>query len=131
MDGFMDTVDALASRQSRERKLEIMKDSACGAFAAIYCGVYLLLSFGLYHQIGSIGLGGGLIFVLSRGLSGLCAITMRNARKSGMLQAFTGQVHKKRAIALLLILLIMPRDWVKMVKAEMVQLSLEPEQKLH
>ena len=62
MDGFMDTVDALASRQSRERKLEIMKDSACGAFAAIYCGVYLLLSFGLYHQIGSIGLGGGLIF---------------------------------------------------------------------
>ena len=107
MDGFMDTVDALSSRQSRERKLEIMKDSACGAFAAIYCGVYLLLSFGLYHQIGSIGWGGGLIFVVSRCLSGLCAITMPNARKSGMLQAFTQQVHKKRAITLLLILLLL------------------------
>ena len=107
MDGFMDTVDALASRQSRERKLEIMKDSACGAFAAIYCGIYLLLSFGLYHQIGSIGLGGGLIFVLSRCLSGLCAITMPNARKSGMLLAFTEQVHKKRAVGLLLVLLLL------------------------
>ena len=106
MDGFMDTVDALASRQSRERKLEIMKDSACGAFAAIYCCIYLLLSFGLYHQIGSVGWGGSLIFVLSRCLSGLCAITMPNARKSGMLQAFTEQVHKKRAMAILLVLLL-------------------------
>lgn len=106
MDGFMDTVDALASHQSRERKLEIMKDSACGAFAAIYCGVYLLLSVGLYHQIGSVGWDCGLIFILSRCLSGLCAVTMPNARKAGMLQAFTEQVHKKRAIAILLILLL-------------------------
>ena len=50
MDGFMDTVDALASHQSRERKLEILKDSACGAFAVLYCGVYLLLSFALYYE---------------------------------------------------------------------------------
>jgi len=107
MDGFMDTVDALASRQSRERMLEIMKDSACGAFAAIYCGIYLLLSFGLYHEIGPAAWSGGLLFVLSRCLSGLCAITMPNARKSGMLQAFTEQVHKKRAITLLLISLIL------------------------
>ena len=107
MDGFMDTVDALASRQSRERKLEIMKDSACGAFAAIYCGIYLLLSFGLYCEIGTIGWGGGLIFVLSRCMSGLCAITMPNARKTGMLQAFTEQVHKRTAVAILLILLLL------------------------
>ena len=102
MDGFLDTVDALASHQSRERKLEIMKDSACGAFAVIYCGVYLLLSFGLYHEIGSgwnVGL--GLVFVLSRCLSGLCAVSMPNARKAGMLHAFTEQVQKRKAVAIL------------------------------
>ena len=71
MDGFMDTVDALASHQSRERKLEILKDSACGAFAVLYCGVYLLLSFALYYE----GYAAGWIyafapaFVLSRCLS--------------------------------------------------------------
>ena len=41
MDGYMDTVDALASHQSRERKLEILKDSTCGAFPvkSIICPV--------------------------------------------------------------------------------------------
>lgn len=33
MDGYLDTVDALASHQTREKKLEIMKDPSCGAFA--------------------------------------------------------------------------------------------------
>ena len=35
MDGFMDTSDALASWQSRERRLEILKDSHVGAFAVL------------------------------------------------------------------------------------------------
>ena len=38
MDGFMDTVDALSSHQTRERKLAILKDPNCGAFAVLYCG---------------------------------------------------------------------------------------------
>ena len=42
-DGFCDTVDALSSHQSRERMLEILKDSHCGAFAVIFFGVWLLL----------------------------------------------------------------------------------------
>ena len=33
LDGFCDTVDALSSHQSRERKLEILKDPHIGAFA--------------------------------------------------------------------------------------------------
>ena len=108
MDGFMDTVDALASHQSRERKLEIMKDSSCGAFAVLYCGVYLLLSFGLYHAVsGSSMIGCGLLFVLSRCLSALCAVTMPHARKAGMLHAFTAQVEKKRAVAILVILTVL------------------------
>ena len=43
MDGFMDTSDAMASWQSRERRLEILKDSHVGAFAVLGCAGYLLL----------------------------------------------------------------------------------------
>ena len=45
MDGYLDTVDALSSHQTREKKLAIMKDANCGAFAVIYGGVYLLAAF--------------------------------------------------------------------------------------
>lgn len=108
MDGFMDTVDALASHQSRERKLEILKDSACGAFAVLYCGVYLLLSFGLFHGLSGPGAQAcAPVYVVSRCLSALCAVTMPNARKAGMLQAFTEQAQKRRAVVLLTVLLIL------------------------
>lgn len=101
MDGYMDTVDALSSHQSRERKLEILKDTHCGAFAVIYCGIYLLAAVGLLHTLHQ----AGLIFVFcpafvcSRALSALCAVTMPNARKAGMLCAFTEHAEKKRAMA--------------------------------
>ena len=50
LDGFCDTSDALASHQSRERKLEILKDSNIGAFALIDCAVYLLALFACWCQ---------------------------------------------------------------------------------
>ena len=91
MDGYLDTVDALASHQPKEKKLEILKDSNCGAFAIIFCGVYLLISVGLYHELFAAGRAFAMcpVFVFSRALSALCAVTMPNARKSGMLCAFT------------------------------------------
>ncbi len=97
MDGYMDTADALSSRQSRERKLEILKDPHCGAFAVLYCAVYLLLQFGLLHAL--YGAGPVLlclcpIYVLSRALSALCAVTMPNARGNGMLHAVTERTAK-------------------------------------
>jgi len=101
MDGFMDTVDALSSHQSRERKLEIMKDSRCGAFAALYCGAYLLLAFGFYHELYAAGAVLVLApsYVLSRALSALCAVTMPSAREGGMLRAYTKDAAKKTAAA--------------------------------
>lgn len=108
MDGYMDTVDALASHQSRERKLEILKDSTCGAFAVLYCGVYLLLHFGLFFSVYESGVvvSYALVYVLSRALSALCAVTMPNARKAGMLCAFTEKAQKKRASAAMLTLVV-------------------------
>ena len=109
MDGFMDTVDALASHQSRERKLEIMKDSACGAFAVLYCGMYLLLQFGLFHAVYENGCAAAFapVYVLSRALSALCAVTMPNARKAGMLCAFTENAQKNRAAGAMIVLALL------------------------
>ncbi|MGI5976617.1 MAG: adenosylcobinamide-GDP ribazoletransferase [Candidatus Limivicinus sp.] len=103
MDGFMDTVDALASHQSRERKLEILKDPGCGAFAVIYCGVYLLMYFGILSALYESGAFPAFcaVFVISRSLSGLCAVSMKNARGSGMLCAFTENTERRKAAAIL------------------------------
>jgi len=47
LDGFCDTVDALASHAEPERKREILKDPHTGAFAVIFACVYLLTYFAL------------------------------------------------------------------------------------
>ena len=109
MDGYMDTADALASHQSRERKLEILKDPNCGAFAVIYCGIYLLAYAGLIHELFTANyiLVICPTFVLSRTLSALCAVNMPNARKAGMLCAYTKNTEKHTAtIALIAVLII-------------------------
>ena len=85
MDGFLDTVDAKSSYQSKEVKLEILKDPHTGAFAIIYGIVYLLLSFGLFSEVHSkavpfIALG----YVFSRILSGLSVTVFKKAKKEGM-----------------------------------------------
>ena len=101
MDGFMDTTDALASHQPRERKLEILKDPHCGAFAVLWCAAYLLVSFGLYHALyqsaGILPVCAG--FALSRALAVLSAFTLKNARGEGMLFAFTEHAQASAAIA--------------------------------
>ena len=109
MDGYMDTVDALASHQSRQRKLEILKDPNCGAFAVIYCGVYLLAYAGLTYEMFAAKhiLVMCPTFVISRTLSALCAVNMPNARKSGMLCAYTKNTEKHIATAVLVAVLLM------------------------
>ena len=97
LDGFMDTSDARSSMGSRERKLEILKDSHIGAFAAIHLAVYMVLSLGAWSAVNS--LQAALIvcagFVLSRAFSGLAAVTLPGAREKGMLATFTRPSQKK------------------------------------
>ena len=104
MDGYIDTMDALSSHQPRERKLEILKDSHCGAFAVIYCGVYLLLSLGLFYELaGQPRAIAALcpLYCFSRALSGVCAVRLPNARKNGMLSAYTQSAGKRATAAVL------------------------------
>ena len=82
MDGYLDTVDALSSHQTCEKKLAIMKDANCGAFAVIYGGVYLLAYAGFAYEVFAAGhiLLICPLFVLSRALSGLCAVNLAKVR---------------------------------------------------
>ena len=47
LDGYADTCDALTSYGDREKKLEILKDPHCGAFAVIRLCSYFLAYFAL------------------------------------------------------------------------------------
>jgi len=103
MDGFMDTVDALASHQEREKKLAILKDPHVGAFAVIYLSVYLLLSFGLYHTLfqWNLALVVCLGFVLSRALTVVTAFTLPHARREGMLHTLAAPAQTRLATIVL------------------------------
>ena len=96
MDGFMDTSDAQASWQAKERRLEILKDSHVGAFAVLGCAGYLLLHAALLSEASAAS--GALlccVFVLSRALSAWAMATFRSARPQGMLDAFAQAAHRR------------------------------------
>lgn len=106
MDGYMDTADALASYGSRERRLEILKDSHVGAFAVIRCVIYILLSFGAFIGIHSVR---GILcictgFVISRSLSGLSVAVFPKAKKEGSLVTLFADAAKKQTTVVVLVL---------------------------
>jgi len=97
MDGFLDTMDALNSYGSREKKLEILKDSRTGAFAVIGFGLYLVASLALWSEAKTemlpvIGAG----YVMSRSLSGFSVMVFPSAKKDGLGRTFQEQAHRKR-----------------------------------
>ncbi|MFU1796262.1 adenosylcobinamide-GDP ribazoletransferase [Paenibacillus azoreducens] len=51
LDGWMDTADGLLSYRSREKMLEIMKDSRVGAMGVIACVLLLLLKVSLIYSL--------------------------------------------------------------------------------
>ena len=99
MDGFMDTADALASWQPKEKKLEILKDSRVGAFAVMGCASYMLLLTAFLSAAGpDVGAQTGVCFVLSRTMSAWALTVLRSARPEGMLDKFASAA-KKRAVS--------------------------------
>lgn len=100
VDGFMDTMDAFRSYQSRERKLEILKDSHIGAFSVICLALYYLLYLGAFSEVtvqrNLWVLGAG--FFLARSFSGLAVVTFQPAKKDGMLCQFAGSANRRAVI---------------------------------
>ena len=100
MDGYMDTVDALASWQPAEKRLEILKDSHTGAFAVIACAGYLMISAALYSEAdASAGLQLTAVFVLSRALSAWALAVLKGAREQGMLDDFSRATRTRMVTA--------------------------------
>ena len=97
LDGFCDVIDAKSSFGDRAKKLEIMSDPHIGSFAAMRLCIYLILQTALLCEIKNIStiiiIAVG--FVLSRSLSGIAAVTFKNAKSSGFLQEFSNPAHKK------------------------------------
>lgn len=86
LDGFADTVDALGSHASPERKREIMKDPHVGAFAIMGICCYLLAYFSLACEVtaGDL-LPVACIPVASRCLSAFATVSFPAAKREGML----------------------------------------------
>ena len=112
LDGLMDTEDALNSYADKDTNLEILKDPHIGAFAVISLMKWMLIFAAAVTAVllnpgtddGTIAIF-GLIFVVSRGLSGIAAMVFNKAKPDGMLYEETKN-RKKAPMVLLLIQLV-------------------------
>lgn len=114
MDGYLDTMDALHSHQSREKKLEILKDPHVGAFAVIRGFIYILLylaAFAVMRRGNTFTAFCGSYF-LSRTMSGLSVLSLPSARKDGMLHTESVRSDQKMVKRLLWIELILCAVWI-------------------
>ena len=103
MDGFCDTVDALSSRASPERKREILKDSHTGAFAVIFCAAYFLGYFALAAEAGRTGTAAiflGTCHAFARSLGALAGVAFAGSGKTGMLAASREDASEKAPMLL-------------------------------
>ena len=115
LDGFMDVQDAIRSYQSKEKKLEIMKDPHIGAFAVI--GIMSLgiiwvtaLYFVTYKALSTENPGllylFAVIFSFVRSTCGITCVMFQNAKKEGMLNMETEKAGKGGLIFLVVECLI-------------------------
>lgn len=110
LDGFCDTTDALASHADRPRRLEILKDSHCGAFAVIGTACYLIFFTALCAELtpsrNTLGCL-GLMYVCSRAASGLAVTTFPCAKNSGLAHTFADLAARRQTRGILLALLLL------------------------
>ena len=103
LDGFCDTVDALSSHASPERKREILKDSHAGAFAVIGAGSMMLCAYAFLAEAYQ-----GTVFpvqlvlvpVLGRAVSGIAGLVFPVYRE-GTLHYFSEASEKKTSVLIL------------------------------
>ena len=107
LDGYADTCDALSSYGGREKKLEILKDPHCGAFAVIRLCSYFVATFALCACVNftpRTGLLWTLALVLERALSGYAVAAFPMAKNTGLAHTFASAADKTtvaRALAVL------------------------------
>ena len=91
LDGYADTCDALCSYGDTQKKLDILKDPHCGAFAVIRLCSYFVAYFALCccvqftPQVGAVWL---LALVLERACSGYAVAAFPLAKDTGLAHTF-------------------------------------------
>lgn len=110
LDGFFDVIDALSSHQTKEKKLEILKDPHIGAFAIIGACCYFLLYFALFVQLGFCSqlwlVAAG--YVISRAWGAFAVVTFPQARSQGLVRTFAdGAATRTVQITMAVVLAIM------------------------
>ena len=119
LDGFCDTVDALASHAPAEKKRQILKDSHAGAFAAIGVAAYFVAHFALCAEV-RFSLAAAIMLgvhqVYARALGALAGTLLPSSSQTGLLSAFKNAAAKKAALVLVC--------WCAVCAAAMMALSL-------
>jgi adenosylcobinamide-GDP ribazoletransferase len=90
LDGLMDTCDGLLGGSTRERKLEIMRDSRVGSFGVLGGACILLLKFALFASVSAHGLPLALLLALpsARWAMLLALRVFPSARSTGLGAAY-------------------------------------------
>ena len=107
MDGYLDTVDALSSHQTCEKKLAIMKDANCGAFAVIRLCSYFAAYFALCGCVAftpRVGVLWTLALVGERALSGLAVAAFPLAKNTGLAHTFATAADQTTVRRVLMVL---------------------------
>ncbi len=109
MDGFCDTTDAISSRATRERRLEIMHDSHIGTFAVLGVVSYFLIYVALASEIMwdmPLLISFAFSFVFIRSLSGISVVIFPTARNSGLAKTFADCSSRKVSTVILFTLML-------------------------
>ena len=109
LDGYADTSDALSSYGDREKKLEILKDPHCGAFAVIRLCSYFLAYFALCTCVQftpRVGALWTLALVLERTLSGYAVAAFPMAKNTGLAHTFATAADKTTVRRVLTVLAV-------------------------
>ncbi len=107
MDGYMDVEDALSSWQTKEKRLEILKDPHIGAFSVIN-----LVTAGLIYLAALIMMSkqGFIIwcfaFFVARCFSGICVVSLKKAKDEGLLHTESKTASQKIVFACICIELV-------------------------
>ena len=109
LDGYADTCDARSSYGDREKKLNILKDPHCGAFAVIRLCSYFVAYFALcccLTYTPRVGLLWTLALVLERALSGLAVASFPLAKNTGLAHTFATAADRQTVRNVLLALTV-------------------------
>lgn len=100
LDGYADCCDAFASCGDTKKKMEILSDPHCGAFAIIRLCGYFVMSLALWctflpseRSLFCVSIS----FVLSRTLSAFAVTAFPMAKNTGLAHTFSHTADKKRA----------------------------------